>query len=339
MLTTERLKKLFDNFKKLRVLIIGDVMTDAYIWGSVKRLSPEAPVPIVDVVKRENRPGGAANVALNIKSLGAEPILCGVVGNDAKGDAFLDLLKAETLSPHGILQSSHRKTTVKFRVIGNNTHLLRVDEETTNLLTPQESKELLKIIDKILATEAIDVIVFEDYDKGVLSKKLLEQVITRSKAAGIPIVADPKKHNFFNYKEIQYFKPNFKELVQGLKIDISPKHHQALENAVQAFQAKQCINCVIVSLSEHGIYVSEKTKQGFKTKHIPAHVRNIADVSGAGDTLISVVALCAAAGVNAFDTAALSNVAGGIVCEDVGVVPISKEKLFKEALSLLLKKA
>lgn len=334
MFETDKLKHIFRRFSQTRVLVIGDVMLDSYIWGRVKRLSPEAPVPIVDIQKRENRPGGAANVARNLKALGATPILCSYIGDDDKGRDFLHLLNEEGLTAKGIMKSKDRITTVKFRVIGNNNHLLRVDEETTAPLSASETEELLAFIKSMVSEKAIDVIVFEDYDKGVISQELLSQTIAFAAKAGLPVVVDPKKNNFFNYTHIDLFKPNFKELCEGLKVDINPGNTAQIENIVRKFQETQSIDCILVSLSEHGVFVSKKKEAGYLSKHIPAHHRNIADVSGAGDTLISVAALCVAQNLDAEAVAVLSNLAGGIVCEYVGVVPINKDKLFEEALKL-----
>jgi len=337
MFEKQHLNNIFNKFDGLKVMIIGDVMIDTYIWGSVKRLSPEAPVPIVDIVKRESRLGGASNVAQNVKSLGATPILCSIIGDDDKTATFLNLLKQENMPAHGIIKSKNRLTTVKFRIIGNNSHMLRVDEETIENLTKEETNILLERVGGILENEKIDVIIFEDYDKGVISNDLIRSVVDIANKKTVPVIVDPKKNNFFNYKNVDLFKPNFKELCEGLKVEVSADDFEKLQSIICDFQKKQNIKTVLVSLSELGVIVSEMDRDTFKVKHIPAHFRNIADVSGAGDTLIAVAALCKAVGADVELIAALSNLAGGVVCEYVGVVPVEKNKLLQEALKLLIK--
>ena len=334
-MTSINIKNIFTKFNSLKAIVIGDVMIDSYIWGKVERISPEAPVPVVAVDKRENRLGGAANVALNLQALGATPILCSVIGNDSKGDLFFDILKEQKLSSKGILKSKKRITTTKFRVIGNNTQMLRVDEENNSDISDEETKTFFNNIEKIIKQEKIDVIIFEDYDKGVITPALINKIAALASKNSIPVVADPKKKNFKEYKNITLFKPNLKELKDGMKIDFITNSQPELEQAAKTLQINNNIEFVMVTLSEAGIYFSQKEKNKIiRKQNIPAHVRNIADVSGAGDTVISVAALCLALKLDICWVAAISNLAGGLVCEEVGVVPINKEKLLKEALSL-----
>jgi len=326
----EHIRELFKSFNNLNVLIIGDVMIDSYLWGKVNRISPEAPVPIVTVSKKETRLGGAANVALNIQAMGANPILCSVIGVDAEGQGFLDLLKKQRLSQKGILKIRDRVTTVKTRVIGNNSQLIRVDEETEEDITQSETNQLLTLISYIIQHEKIDVIIFEDYNKGLITPRLISKVVELSKSKGIPTCVDPKKKNFLSYKGVSLFKPNLKELREGLKIDVSPDNINELQRAISSFRVKQKFETALVTLAEIGIITnSRKVKE-----HLPAHIRSIADVSGAGDTVISVAALCRAMECHDILTAALSNLSGGLVCEQVGVVPVNKEQLLEEALKL-----
>jgi rfaE bifunctional protein kinase chain/domain len=329
------IKNIFSKFNSLKAIVIGDVMIDSYIWGKVDRISPEAPVPIVAVDKRENRLGGAANVALNLQALGATPILCSITGNDSKGELFLEILKQQKLSSKGIIKSKNRITTTKFRVIGNHTQMLRVDEENSTDISEEETKIFFHSIEKIIKNEKIDVIIFEDYDKGVITPTLINKVAALASKNSIPVVADPKKKNFKEYKNINLFKPNLKELKDGLKLDTTPGNKPELEKAVNTLQLSNNIEYVMVTLSEAGIYFSQKEKNKITRKqNIPAHIRNIADVSGAGDTVISVAALCLALDLDIYWIAALSNLAGGLVCEEVGVISINKGKLLKEALNL-----
>ena len=326
----EHVREIFRSFNNLNVLIIGDVMIDSYLWGKVNRISPEAPVPIVAVTKKERRLGGAANVALNIQALGANPILCSVIGVDYEGQAFLDLLKTQKLSQKGILKCRDRITTVKTRVIGNNAQLLRVDEEVEDEIEPSETQQLLTLISYIINHDKIDVIIFEDYNKGLITSKLVNKVVELAKSKNIPTCVDPKKKNFNTYKGVSLFKPNLKELREGIKMDVSGDNINELQRAVSSFRVKQKAETILVTLAEKGVITnSRKVKE-----HITAHIRSIADVSGAGDTVISVAALCRALECNDIFTAALANLSGGLVCEQIGVVPIDKSQLFEEALKL-----
>jgi D-glycero-beta-D-manno-heptose-7-phosphate kinase len=335
MISTESISKLFSGFNNLNALVIGDVMVDSYIWGKVRRISPEAPVPIVEVEKRENRLGGAANVALNLKALGANPILCSVIGTDQKGKEFVSILEEENMPLDGIIQSKSRITTTKFRVIGNNTQLLRVDEETMLPISNEQVEQLWQQIENIMNTKNIDVIIFQDYDKGVISEDLIELVIKKANYCEIPVVVDPKKQNFLKYRNSTLFKPNLKEIKEGLNIDFDVNNDVDLELAVAKLQDMLNAKMVLNTLSEKGVFISWKIEGGFESRLIPAHLRNIADVSGAGDTVISVAALCIAQNIDPPVIAAISNLAGGLVCEEVGVVSVKKEKLIDEVSRLL----
>ncbi|MCB0801605.1 MAG: D-glycero-beta-D-manno-heptose-7-phosphate kinase [Flavobacteriales bacterium] len=315
----------------MNVLIIGDVMVDAYYWGKVDRISPEAPVPIVSVNKREARMGGAANVALNIQAMGANPILCSVIGSDEEGDEFLNLLENAGQSKTGILRSSTRITTKKTRVIGNSHQMLRIDAEDTKEINHKEQEDFYLLIEQIINNQNIDVIIFEDYDKGVITKSLIQKVVDLAIKNNIPTTVDPKKVNFMAYKNVSLFKPNLKELKEGLKVDFNHRNQSELEQTVQELERQLNNQITLLTLSELGIYV----KSNKFSVQIKAHHRDITDVSGAGDTVISVASLCLAAKQDVKLIAELSNLAGGLVCENVGVVPIVKEKLLEEAKQIL----
>lgn len=321
---------IFDKFNSLNILIIGDVMIDSYVWGKIDRVSPEAPVPVVQVTKKENRLGGAANVALNVQSLGANPIICAIIGNDAEGGDLLSLLERAQLSSEGIISTEGRLTTVKTRIIAHNHHVVRVDAETDTNISEDLSRLVQAKIAGIIIEKNIDAIIFEDYDKGLISEELIAFTVTLANQKGIVTAVDPKKRNFHFYKDVSLFKPNLKELKEGLKTDIDPVSMTQLEAAVDQIKTKLNAKNVMLTLSEHGVFISTGKGQ----KLIPAHVRSIADVSGAGDTVIATAALCLASGLDEFRTAAVANLAGGLVCEHVGVVPIDKEQLLKEAASL-----
>lgn len=318
--------ELFSSFSKLRVLIIGDVMVDAYIWGVVERISPEAPVPIVHVTQHDFRLGGAANVALNILSLGATPVLCALAADDENGRRFLQLLDEKKLSKEGIVLSRSRPTTVKTRVIAAHQHVVRIDEESDKQSTAEEESELLKRIEKLMTQ--CDVIIFEDYDKGVITPALIARTVKLAQAKGIPTVVDPKKRNFLHYNGVTLFKPNVKELREGLKIDLDPRDRSSVQEAVTKLKQKLGVEGVMLTMSEHGVFIDH---QG--TQHsLPAHTREIADVSGAGDTVVSIASLCVALKCSAEDIAFLSNLGGGLVCQHVGVVPIDRQVLLEEAM-------
>ena len=321
----DKIIKKFDEFNSKSILIIGDVMVDAYMWGDVNRISPEAPVPIISVEKRENRLGGAANVALNIKALGANPIICSVIGDDEKGRIFTSLLKKRNITGDGIYITKNRITTTKTRVISQAQHLLRVDEETSEVLQEKIEEAFLEQTIKIIETKKIDAIIFEDYDKGVITKNIIETLVDLASKKNIYTTVDPKKRNFLLYKGVSLFKPNLKEMLEGLKLDIDKTNKDEIFNAVDLLRKKLNAEYVFTTLSELGVYIKSENEG----KYFPAIVRQIADVSGAGDTVISVATLCLCVGMNVSEIAYISNLSGGIVCEEVGVVPIEKNILIK----------
>lgn len=319
---------LFEKFSNQKVLVIGDVMIDTYLWGNVGRVSPEAPVPIVSGVIEENRLGGAANVALNVKAMGAVPILCSVIGDDDRGRLFLELLEEQNLSDIGLVVNEHRVTTQKTRVISGNQHLLRVDEEMDIFLSNKIQDQFIELIGNLLGNGGIDALILQDYDKGVLAPRVISELIHTADRVRVPVLVDPKFRSFDLYRRVQLFKPNYKELVKGLNLDIKKSDISALSKAIGEYQKKQEIETFLVTLSEQGVFASKDGSQF----HIPAIRREIADVSGAGDTVISVAALAMIAGLNTSQVAALSNLAGGQVCEKAGVVPVDAEKLLAECL-------
>lgn len=338
MFSKEDLHQLFDSFNKLKIIIVGDIMVDSYIWGSVDRISPEAPVPVVTVNERGNRMGGAANVAVNIKALGAEPIICSVIGKDAKGTELIQLMEEDNMPTHGIVKSKDRPTTTKFRVIGNNVQMLRVDEEITDDLNTSEEEELIKIVSDILINEQIDAIVFQDYNKGILTKNIISEITKLANQHQVITAVDPKKKNFSEFKDVTFFKPNLKELREGIQSDVDPTNKNSLEKAALVLHEKLNARIIMTTLSEHGVFISTKNNGGsFSALSLPAHVRSISDVSGAGDTVIAVATICMALKQEPDFIASISNLAGGLVCEYVGVVPIKKEDLLEESKKLYTK--
>ncbi len=315
---------LINQFENIPVLVIGDVMIDAYLFGNVERISPEAPVPIVAVHKKENRLGGAANVALNLVALGAKPILCSVIGSDLEGNDLLNLLQENKIDASGIIQSKERITTIKTRVISQNHQMIRIDNEDSVNLNPEQTNLLIEKIKSLLPLAKI--VIFEDYDKGVITEALINEISKAANDLGIPTVVDPKKRNFGFYKNVTLFKPNLKELREGIKHDFLLQNKEEFEQICKDLITKMNIQYLFVTLSENGVMITN----GSEFIYIPAHLRKIADVSGAGDTVISVASLCLALKIPIAQVAAISNLAGGLVCEEVGVIPINRMKLAEE---------
>lgn len=331
----QEVRSFFEKIKDLNILIIGDVMIDSYLWGNVDRISPEAPVPIVAVKKRANRLGGAANVALNVKAMGATPILCSVIGNDKQAGLFDQLLHENNLASDGIFKNKRRLTTTKLRVIGNNMQMLRVDEEIDSPLLRKDQNLFFEKIQMIFTQNKIDAVIFQDYDKGVITTELIKKVRQLCEEKHIPITVDPKKRNFDAFRSLTFFKPNLKELREGLGINFPKDDFHSLRKAVRKLHQKQNLEIILATLSDAGVFISRFTgDHTFEDYHIPAHLRSIADVSGAGDTVISLATMCLALGMKLNEIAAISNLGGGQVCESVGVVPVNPEKLKKEMLSL-----
>jgi len=330
-MTAEEIEALFSSFNNLRIMVIGDVMIDAYMWGKVNRISPEAPVPIVAVDRLENRLGGAANVSLNVQALGAIPLTFAVIGDDEKGNLLRQLFKEQSLSDKGIIQSPDRKTTVKTRVLSGGNQILRVDEEIEMDLGKNDEEALIAAINSALENDQIDAIIFEDYDKGLITEGVINAVREKASALNIPLMVDPKKKNFNNYRNASLFKPNLKEIREGMKVDIYQNNIGDIEDAVGTLVRDKGHNLVLVTLSELGIYIGGSGG----SDRILAHYRDITDVSGAGDTVISVATLCLVRDTAPKFIASLSNLAGGIVCEKVGVIPIDRDQLLREAKALL----
>lgn len=321
---------IFNQFAEKQVLVLGDVMIDAYMRGSVTRVSPEAPVPIVNLTKTEERLGGAANVALNLLALGAQPFLCSMVGSGANGSLFRSLMDKRGLTLDGIIQSDERKTTVKTRVIGNNQHLLRIDDEEVTSLTEHQENQVIDRVNQFIGS--IDAVILEDYNKGVLTDRVIRAVIEMANKNDVLIAVDPKKDNFFSYENVTLFKPNLKELKEGLNVEFDLATDKiSFERAIDVLQEKLNNKISFVTLSEHGVFVQSSSNKSY----IPAHIRTISDVSGAGDTVISVATLCLAVGLAPQLIAEIANLSGGLVCEVSGVVPINKAQLMEEMVKII----
>ena len=324
----KKIKNIFDSFKEKKVLIIGDSMIDDYMWGNINRMSPEAPVPVIDIEKYEMRLGGAANCALNIKSLGAKPILCSVIGNDDKGKKFNSLLKESKLSNEAIISSNYRKTTIKTRVIAEGRHQIRIDNEDKQPINKKIEEKIIEITNNLL--KQIDVIILQDYNKGVLTKRIISKIINNSKNNNIPVIVDPKKDNFLEYKNCDIFKPNLTEIKEGMGVIFNEKNQNELIDNTSKLRNLISAKSVLLTLSSLGLCINSNT--GFI--YSPTYGGKVVDVSGAGDTVISIASLLYSSKVNFNDIAKISSIAGGIVCQKVGVVPINFNNLLTETLKL-----
>lgn len=323
--TLKKLNALKKKFFNKKIAVIGDLMLDCYYWGEVSRISPEAPVPVVAVDNEFARFGGAMNVAHNILTLGGTPLPIGVIGNDNDGKILRSLMIKSKIDDSCIIIDKSRPTTTKTRVIANNQHVVRIDKESTNPIDSKIEKKIINILKKNIKN--IDAIILEDYNKGVLTNKLIEEVITLANESKKIITVDPKFNNFFAYKNVTVFKPNRKETedVLGIKIKTDEDITKAGNTLIERLKAKY----VLLTLGEEGVALFE---DGKVERKIPTKARKVADVSGAGDTVISTLTIALAAGANIYDAAYLANFAGGLVCEEVGIVPISIDKLFNEVI-------
>lgn len=328
---TTDVKKLFESFPTLRVGVIGDVMLDTYMWGKVERISPEAPVPVVSLHKKEYRIGGAGNVALNCKSLGAQVYILSVTGNDTEGLLLEELFDENLIDTSCLVKSNARITTNKTRIISRNQQMLRLDNEVTKDLTKEEEKALFEKVRLFIAQNDPDIIIFEDYNKGVLTENIIIQIIELCSEAGVLTAVDPKRKNFFSYKHATIFKPNLKEVKEALNIITDSSNEESLEQVHHELNKILAHQISFITLSEKGVFFQQN---GFH-KIIPSHLRNISDVSGAGDTVIATAALVYAATKNIHLMAEVANIAGGLVCEEVGTVAIDRQKLMHECDLLL----
>jgi len=322
---------LFSQFSSIKAGVIGDVMLDTYLWGHVERISPEAPVPVVALDKKELRIGGAGNVALNLVSLGAQVSIISAMGKDDDGNALRALFEANKIDTGCLIQSERRITTNKARIISRNQQMMRLDSEITKDLDSKDESELYQRVKKYIETEKPAVIIFEDYNKGVLTEKLITDIIALCKQHGIVSTVDPKRRNFFTYKGVDIFKPNLKEVKDGLNLLIEDVSDEVL-NEIHDLLKKQLDHQIsFITLSEKGVFY----KDGKSSKIVKSHIRNIADVSGAGDTVIAVASLIYATTGRTDIMAEVANIAGGLVCEEVGTAAIDKAKLLHECKLLL----
>lgn len=327
----KNLKAVFEKFNSIKVGVIGDVMLDTYMWGKVDRISPEAPVPIVSLDKKEQRIGGAGNVALNLASLGAQAFIISAAGADEDWQKLNRLFGENRINTDYSFTSSDRITTNKIRIIGRNQQMMRLDGEITSDLNAGDEEKLIASFKKFIATEKPDIVILEDYNKGVLTASVIKQVIALCKAENILTAVDPKRKNFFAYQSVDIFKPNLKEAKEALNLLSTDVNLVALQQIHQELFSRLQHRISLITLSEKGIFYQADNDAAL----IPSHIRNIADVSGAGDTVVAVACLVYAASKDMKLMAEVANLAGGIVCEEVGTVAIDKEKLLHESELLL----
>ena len=315
-----RLEQLFQGFNGKRIAVVGDLMVDRYFWGAVNRISPEAPVPVVEVESQSTRLGGAANVANNVSSLGGIPIMIGVRGNDDGGQLLKKLIEDCGFPTSGLVVDAARPTTIKTRVIAHHQHVVRIDHEVKEDVSETIQGQILKVLKRELPT--LDAIILEDYNKGVIVRNLIKEIVSLARSKEIIVTVDPKFNNFFEYKHVTVFKPNRKECEEALgrRLNERAAVEQAGRDILRTLEADN----ILLTLGEEGMSLFERSGP---VTHVSTHAKKVADVSGAGDTVISTLAMCLAAGAGIKEAASLANIAGGVVCGEVGIVPIEKQSL------------
>jgi D-glycero-beta-D-manno-heptose-7-phosphate kinase len=323
--TSERLDQIQKGFSGKRIAVIGDLMLDRYFWGKVSRISPEAPVPIVEIEEESTRLGGAANVANNIASLGGIPLMMGVVGKDSGAELLRTLVAEKGFPVDGIVVDASRPTTMKTRVIAHGQHVVRIDQEIKHDLNADVQARILAVLEKQI--HSLDGIILEDYNKGVLTKEIIPLIIRLAKTNKKTIAVDPKFNNFMDYQGVSIFKPNRKETeeVLGKRLHTITDMEEAARELLKKLNAEN----ILLTLGERGMILLERNGS---LAHVETKARHVADVSGAGDTVIATLTMAMAAGATIRESAAIANYAGGIVCGEVGIVPIEKEVLLQTIL-------
>lgn len=316
----ERVRELLT--KKSHIAVVGDVMIDEYLWGRVKRISPEAPVPIVEINQEQFRPGGSANVAFNLIHLGQQVTVFGVVGNDVNGEKLKTLLKENRIATDGLVVDPSRPTTIKTRIIGENQHIARVDKESTEWISESIADRILEKFQEIIPS--CQAVILEDYNKGVLSRHMITNLIGMALEHGVPVMVDPKFHHFFLYRNVTLFKPNRKETEEALHLELN-NEEQILEAGKQLLTRLNA-RSVLITLGSQGMAFFQQEQDPLL---LPALTHDVADVSGAGDTVIATVTAFMANGATVREAVTLANIAAAEVVKQVGVVPITSEKLIQ----------
>lgn len=327
MIPDNNTAELLTMFSHRKVLVAGDLVLDHYLEGTVSRISPEAPVPVVFLGDNSERwiPGGAANVALNVLSLGGRPSLAGVIGNDAEGEKLLSLLSGAGVDVSAVVVDCSRPTTMKTRIMGRSQQLIRVDREQTCDLSEGTQEDLLFRMEQLF--QRTDALIIEDYNKGVLTKNLIHQVIEKARTAGLPVSVDPKMNNFWEYRNCSIFKPNRHEAGAALGLLIeSPE--EARTAATRILEDLSC-EAVLLTLGSKGSVLVER--EGNLSRYLPAIARHVFDVSGAGDSVIAVLGLASCCPISLYDAARLANLAAAAVCSEPGVYAVEPMDIIREA--------
>lgn len=332
ILNDENIWKLFDSFADVTALVVGDLMLDHYVFGNMNRVSPEAPIPIVDVSYKENRLGGAGNVATNIHYMGATSILISVIGNDEAAQSVLDEMKKHEMNTSGVILDIDRKTTVKNRVFCQNRQVARYDDEMRTPINSKLEISLLNIVQEMIELNDPNVIILQDYNKGVFTPKVIQDIITLAQKSNIPIAVDPKVKNFKLYKGCDLFKPNLNEISIATRTPIPPNNNELLLNAANTIQKELQNEYTVITLGEYGMFM--KAGDNFELNPaIKGH--KVYDVCGAGDTVIAVLAIGLALKMNMFTFMTIANVAASQVCQEVGVVHINLKKVYDQFTGIM----
>ncbi len=324
-ISREKIERLFENFQNKKILVLGDLMLDRYLWGVVSRISPEAPVPVVEIEREFARLGGAANVGNNVKALGGTPYLVGIIGDDNSGNEILSILSENQLPVEGIVRDPQRPTTVKTRVIAHHQHVVRTDREMRRPVAGDVLNRLRQALSRLIPR--VDAVIIEDYNKGLIVEDIISFAIQTAKQFQKPVMVDPKFDNFFAYREVAVFKPNRKEAEEALGMRLTDR--QQIERAGHLLFERLNPNCLMITLGEEGVAVFENPDQ---LLYVPTRARKVRDVSGAGDTVISTLAMALVSGAGFTEAASLANRAAGLVCEEVGIVPIDRDRLLQTYL-------
>ena len=324
---------MYKNFKRVKnfvendimncsVLIVGDIMLDKYYFGEVRRISPEAPVPIARVSKEKTTLGGAANVAHNLALLGCNTLVCGVIGQDEHGSTMVNLLAAKGIEPEGLVKKNG-PTTTKVRVIGGHQQMLRLDFEETHPIAIEIEQQMKEYILKIVPNQVTSVII-SDYGKGVCTPSLCQFIIEHCNLHNIPVIVDPKGNDWEKYSRASYITPNLAELNDAVQYGV-PNEDEAVKKAASKIRRKYKIKNLIVTRSERGLSLIGARN----STHIPTYAQEVFDVSGAGDTVIAVLGAALASGLDASDASYLANMAAGVVVGKVGTYAISRQELLQ----------
>ena len=325
-LTESRVQTMLHSFKEKKILVLGDLMLDRYLTGQVSRLSPEAPVPVVDIENEYSRLGGAANVGNNIMALGGTPLLIGIIGDDPSGQELKNIMSQQGFVTDGVLTDPGRPTTVKTRVIANNQHVVRTDKEVKTAIGPEISTRIKEVYSLFLSE--VDAVIIQDYNKGLIIKDLIEYGVSTAKDSNKIVTVDPKFDHFFDFLNVTVFKPNRGEAEEALGKKIKTEE-QVIQAAHILFDRLNCL-CLMITLGEQGMAIFNQNRE---VQFFPTQARKVHDVSGAGDTVISSVTLSLSSGASFEESAILANYAAGIVCSEVGIVPITPELLKKGIFS------